>query len=432
MKKFSNYIQRLFIVSGILILINLPCIVRGQFVRGADVGWLEQMEATGYKFYDSTGGQRDCLQILKDHGINTVRLRVWVNPSNDKINGHCSKKEVAGMALRAKNMGMRILIDFHYSDSWADPGKQNKPAAWVSDTFSQLLTDLYNHTYEVLDTLKSIGVTPSWVQIGNEITGGMLWPDGSTSNWAQLAQLLNKGYDATKAVDSTIKIVIHLDQGNDNGRFRTFFDNATTYHVRYDVIGASYYPYWLGTDYTLTINDLGNNLNDMASRYGKEVMVAEVGGDYTKVQNTYDMLVAVLNKVKVVPNSKGLGVIYWEPEREKSWSGYQLSCWGSDGKPTEALNAFLVNNLGINTINNEDHGFIIYPNPYFGGLLNIHMTGFDGLSVLRIFDATGKLMKELTLDNQPKASMEMNLLPGMYVINVNNAGRDIVEKLLVN
>ena len=381
MKKFINYpILVSVILVCFLFLLLFPVVIQAQFVKGADVGWLQQMEATGYIFYDSTGVQKDCLQILKDHGINTIRLRVWVNPSNDKINGHCSKKEVAGMALRAKNMGMRVLIDFHYSDSWADPGKQNKPAAWVNDSFSQLLTDLYNHTYEVLDTLKTIGAKPDWVQIGNEITNGMLWPDGSTSNWSQLAQLLNKGYDATKAVDSSIKVIIHLDQGNDNTRFRTFFDNATTYAVRYDIIGASYYPYWLGTDYTVTINDLGNNLNDMVSRYGKQVFVVETGGDYTQVQNTYDMLVAVMNKVKAVPNNQGIGVIYWEPEGEKSWSGYQLSCWGSDGKPTAALNAFLVTNLGINTIRNNDPHIRIYSNPSEGGLLKIEMTGINGQS----------------------------------------------------
>ena len=122
MKKFINYpILVSVILVCFLFLLLFPVVIQAQFVKGADVGWLQQMEATGYIFYDSTGVQKDCLQILKDHGINTIRLRVWVNPSNDKINGHCSKKEVAGMALRAKNMGMRVLIDFHYSDSWADP-----------------------------------------------------------------------------------------------------------------------------------------------------------------------------------------------------------------------------------------------------------------------------------------------------------------------
>ncbi len=187
---------------------------KAQFVKGGDIGWLSQMEATGYKFYNSAGVQSNCLDILKDKGINTVRLRVWVNPSNNKTSGHCSKKETVVMAIRAKAMGMRVMIDFHYSDTWADPGHQTKPAAWASHTLSQF-NDVYNHTFEVLDTLKQCGVTPEWAQIGNEITGGMLWPDGRYKQLAKPGrQLLNKGYDATKAVDSSIKVVIHLDQGN--------------------------------------------------------------------------------------------------------------------------------------------------------------------------------------------------------------------------
>jgi arabinogalactan endo-1,4-beta-galactosidase len=405
--------------------------VHAQFVKGADIGWLPQMEATGCKFYDSTGTQKDCLQILKEHGINTVRLRVWVNPSTDKINGHCSKKEVAALALRAKNRGMRIMIDFHYSDSWADPGKQNKPAAWTNHTFSQLLTDVYDYTFTVLDTLKSIGATPEWIQIGNEITYGMLWPDGNTTNWAQLAQLLNKGYDAAKAVDNSIKVVLHLDQGEDSVRFRTFFDNAEVQNVKYDVIGASYYPYYAGSDYTMTILNLGGNLNTMAEYYTKEVMVVEVGGDYTQVQDTYNMLVAVMKVVGAVPNKKGLGVIYWEPEGAKTWSNYELSCWGTDWKPTKALDAFLVNPLGVNNLQN-DHGLVVYPNPYSGGLLTIELKGMKGFSVLRIFDETGRVVKELTLNNQKKASMEINLPSGIYCITVINAGQVIVDKLLVN
>ena len=310
------------------------------FAKGADVGWLSQMEATGYRFYDADGTEKNCLQLLKDRGMNTIRLRVFVNPSNDRINGHCSKEETVAMAVRAKNLGMRVMINFHYSDTWADPGHQNKPAAWASHSFTTLLSDVYNHTFEVLTALKTAGVTPEWVQIGNEIPGGMLWPEGNSTNFAQLAQLLNKGYDATKAIDPTIKVVVHIDQGNNNSRFRWFFDNARNNNVRYDVIGLSYYPYWLNSDYTMTIADLQNNLNDMVSRYNKEVMVVEVGGDYTLVQNTKDMLTATINAVRNVPNQKGLGVIYWEPEGEKTWSGYQLNCWQTNGKPSLALDAF--------------------------------------------------------------------------------------------
>lgn len=244
------------------------------------------------------------------------------------------------MALRAQKMGMRVMIDFHYSDSWADPGKQYKPKAWADHPFPQLLNDLYNHTFEVLDTLKSTGIIPEWVQIGNEIPGGMLWPDGSTQHWPQLAQLLNKGYEATKAVDPSMKVIVHIDQGSDNMRFRYFFDSATAHRVKYDVIGLSYYPYWLKSDYKTTINDLRNNLLDLVSRYGKEVMVVEVGEDYTKVQETYDMLVEVIKAVKAVPDQKGLGVIYWEPQGANSWSHYRLNCWQDDGKPSPALDAF--------------------------------------------------------------------------------------------
>ena len=318
------------------------------FSKGADVGWLPQMEATGYKFYDVDGSQKDCLQLLKDRGMNTIRLRVWVNPSNDKASGHCSPAETVVMAVRAQKMGMRIMIDFHYSDTWADPAKQAKPAAWANHSFADLQNDVYKHTFDVLTSLKSAGVTPEWVQIGNEIPGGMLWPDGSSKNFNQLAQLLNKGYEATKAVNSNIKVIVHVDEGNNNAKFRWFFDNAKANNVKYDIIGLSYYPYWLGQekgkealkDYSKTIADLEFNLNDMVSRYGKEVMIVEVGGDYTLVQNTKDMLDAVIKAVKAVPNNKGLGVIYWEPQGEKSWSGYQLNAWQSDGKPSPALDAF--------------------------------------------------------------------------------------------
>lgn len=278
--------------------------------------------------------------MLKDRGMNTIRLRVWVNPSKDKASGHCSTAETVAMAIRAQNMGMRIMIDFHYSDSWADPGKQNKPLEWRNHIFSELLNDVYFHTEDVLKALKQAGVTPEWVQVGNEIPGGMLWPEGSTDNFNQLAQLLNKGYDATKVVDKNIKVIVHLDEGNNSKKFRWFFDNAKANNVKYDVIGLSYYPFWIKTDYKENIADLANNLNDMAARYDKEVMVVEVGGIDTQEQNTYDMLVAVIKEVKAVPNNKGLGVIYWEPQGAKSWSHYELSAWRSDGKPSMALDAF--------------------------------------------------------------------------------------------
>lgn len=342
MKKYNNFKS----VWVVILFMSFTTFTLAQkkknpaFAKGADVSWLPQMEATGYRFYDADGKEKDCLQLLKDRGMNTIRLRVFVNPSQDKASGHCSKGETVAMALRAQKAKMRIMIDFHYSDTWADPAKQAKPAAWANLSFADLQKEVYNHTFDVLTALKKAGVTPEWVQVGNEIPGGMLWPEGSTTHWAQLAQLLNKGYEATKAVNPKMKVIVHVDEGNNNEKFRWFFDKATENNVKYDVIGLSYYPFWIKKDYSETIADLRKNLNDMASRYQKEVMIVEVGGVDEEVQNTKELLAATLKAVREVPDNNGLGVLYWEPQGAKSWSGYALSAWQEDGKPSPALDAF--------------------------------------------------------------------------------------------
>lgn len=313
------------------------------FAMGADVGWLPQMEKTGYDFRDREGNSADCLKILKDHGMDTIRLRVWVDPSDDPQSGHCSIQETVEMAERAQKMGFRIMINFHYSDSWADPGKQNKPKAWAEHDFSDLKRDVYEHTRTMLLELKKKDITPEWVQIGNEIRNGMLWPDGSTKdNPDRLVKLINEGYRATKSVDKKIKVIVHIDRGHDLKLYRWYFDLMEEHGARYDVIGLSYYPWWIRDrrDYRLTIDDLGKNLNELVERYDKEVMVVEIGGKDDQPTETREMLEAVIEMVRSVPDGKGLGVIYWEPQGASSWSKYVLSCWGSDGSPTEALEAF--------------------------------------------------------------------------------------------
>ncbi|OPJ60207.1 glycosyl hydrolase 53 family protein [Clostridium oryzae] len=322
------------------------------FAKGADTSWLPQMEASGFVFKNDKGDQEDCLQILKKHGINSIRLRTWVNPSNDRTNGHCSTKETVTMAVRAKQMGFRIMLDFHYSDTWADPSHQDIPEAWKNDTLEQMKTHLYNYTYDVMTKLKDAGVTPEWVQVGNEINSGMLLPMGSTTKPDNLVQLINSGYDAVKAVSPTSKVILQRANGYENANFRNFFDALKKYGTKYDVIGVSYYP---SVDYTSTIDELGDNLKDMAARYGKEVMVVEVGADCSEDEvNVHNMLVAVQNKVLAVPDNKGLGVFYWEPEGAKSWSGYSMSAWNgydgkaNDGQPTKALDAFLPGEAELN------------------------------------------------------------------------------------
>ncbi|BCZ45146.1 hypothetical protein psyc5s11_12130 [Clostridium gelidum] len=355
-KKIISLILSVTILSS-FILIEKPTIVKASevnvnFVKGADVGWLPQMEESGFVFKDDNGNTEDCLKNLKDHGIDSIRLRTWVNPSDDPQSGHCSTEETVNMAVRAKNMGFKIMLDFHYSDSWADPGKQIIPEAWKNDDLEQMKTHLYNYTYDVMTKLKDAGVTPEWVQVGNEINPGMLLPMGSLSNPSNLVELINSGYDAVKIVSPTSKVIIHRANGYDNANFRNLFDKLKANGAKYDVIGVSYYP---EGDYTSSIYALGNNLNDMASRYGKEVMVVEVGADCSIDDiNVHNMLIAVQNKVLEVPNDKGIGVFYWEPQGAKSWSGYSLSAWNgndgksTDGQPTKALDAFLPGEVELN------------------------------------------------------------------------------------
>jgi arabinogalactan endo-1,4-beta-galactosidase len=165
--------------------------------KGADVSWVTQMEASGKKFYNAAGTEMECMALLKSLGMNTIRLRVWVNPADNWNN----TADVLLKAKRAKNLGMRIMIDFHYSDTWADPSKQTKPAAWTNLSFADLKTAVATHTTEVLNTLKTNSITPEWVQVGNETSDGMLWNDGKASvSMKNYADLTNAGYDAVKAV----------------------------------------------------------------------------------------------------------------------------------------------------------------------------------------------------------------------------------------
>jgi arabinogalactan endo-1,4-beta-galactosidase len=306
------------------------------FAKGADVGWLTQMEAAGYKFYNSAGVQQDCLQILKDKGINSIRLRVWVNPTD----GWNNKADVLAKAIRAKNLGMRLMIDFHYADSWADPGKQPKPAAWALQDINGLKASVYNHTLDVLNTLKANNITPEWVQVGNETNDGMLWEEGRASkSMANFAALVNSGCSAVKAVNSAIKVIVHISNGYDNALFRWMFDGLKANNTNYDIIGMSLYP--STTNYLDLDKQCLINMNDMVSRYGKPVMICEIGMDYASPAISKAFITDIITKTNSVSGGNGLGVFYWEPECY-NWQGYSLGAFDLSGKPTTAMDAFLI------------------------------------------------------------------------------------------
>ena len=300
--------------------------------RGADVGWLSQMEAEGTPFYDANGKAADCLKILQGEGINSVRLRVWVNPAD----GWCNKDDVVKMAKRATAMGFRLMIDFHYSDTWADPQKQPKPAAWQDHDIVQLQKDVYDHTFDMLTALKQAGVTPEWVQVGNEITNGMLWPDGKTPHMADLVALINQGYNAVKTVYPDTEVIIHLNNGADNRMFRWWFDSALKLGVHFDVIGLSFYPE--RKDWESASDHCIANMKNLAETYGKPVMICEIGFFDTDPEITTKLLTKMIQGCEAVPGDKGLGLFYWEPEGYTK--KYNSDAWQPNGKPSPALDAF--------------------------------------------------------------------------------------------
>jgi arabinogalactan endo-1,4-beta-galactosidase len=302
-------------------------------IKGVDLSTLPQVEAGGGKFYNLAGEQEDVLKILKDNGVNYVRLRIWNNPQN----GICGRENTLAMASRIKKAGMGLLLDFHYSDKWADPGTQEKPAAWKDLNFEGLKKAVYEYTKGIISDLKKQKTLPDMVQIGNEIRGGMLFPDGrltDVNSFKNLAQLISSGAKGVKDAlgnGDKVKIVIHLDQGGNNEAYTYFFDNLIKNGVKFDVIALSYYIEWHGKP-----SALYDNLCKLARKYKKELIVAETAYPFTlnegdglenimakddqlrgtgyppTIRGQKRFLEDLISIIKHTPNGKGLGFFYWE------------------------------------------------------------------------------------------------------------------------
>jgi arabinogalactan endo-1,4-beta-galactosidase len=435
MKQLNVFFLMKQLPVSVLFLLFLfqPQEVHSQFANGADIGWLSQMESSGYVFYNDSGIQKNCMEILKEKGMNALRFRVWVNPTGV----YCGKKDVAYMAHRADSMGFSVMIDFHCSDTWADPSHQAKPAAWRNDAFSQLLTDLYNHIYGVLDTLKSIGVIPKWVQIGNETNDGMLWEDGRAStHMNNFAAMIETGYEATKAVDSSIQVIVHLSNGHDNAMFRWMFDGLKNNGAKWDIIGMSVYPYWANMPWNNDDSLALINMKDMIARYQTKVMVCETGFLYNQAITANQFLLGLIAKTKSV---NGLGVFYWEPE-SYNWQGYQLGAWDPVTKrPTVALNAFL--GIGTTSVKQEKNILInelnIYPNP-LNPTTTIEFTlAKDSHVLLKLFDVLGQevaiLINQDLKAGEPHSSVfnASRLTSGIYFCCLETEKSFLVKKLMV-
>jgi arabinogalactan endo-1,4-beta-galactosidase len=306
-------------------------------VRGADLSFLLQEEAAGNTFSDH-GVVRPADRILAEHGANLVRLRVWVHPPA----GYSDEAAALTLARRAHRLGQQILLDLHYSDFWADPGHQPTPAAWQGQDLPTLAGTVRDYTRTVVADFARQGTPVDLVQIGNEVTAGMLWPLGQIyqadgQHWAEFATLLKAGIAGAREGNPRrhrLQVMVHIDRGGDNGGSTWFYDHIAAQGVRFDVIGLSYYPFWHGSLAALT-----QNLNDLATRYGKDIVVAETAypwtlGDGDQLANFItgtDQLPdgdrfpatpsgqagyfeALRQILRAVPGGHGAGFVDWEAE----------------------------------------------------------------------------------------------------------------------
>ena len=345
---------------------TIPPVPTPSFAKGADISWVSEMEKDGRQFRISDGKTADIFAVLAETGVNAIRLRVWVDP----YNGWSGKDDVVKLATRAAKAGMALMIDFHYSDFFADPNRQMIPAAWKADQgdLTKMAKHVADHTTEVLKALKDAGVTPAWVQVGNETRNGMLWPAGqlwTTSGdipdgRAHFAQLLNAGYDAAKAVFPSVMVLAHVDNAYDDNAW--WFEQVKTAGGKFDGIALSHYPQ---AYHTLPSPEACNSqaisrIKALIAKFNVPVIVSEIGVKTAADEaRATSVLSEFMTEVKKIDRCKG--VFYWEPEvyggwkpaiyslpdqinkyagKKETWGAYDMGAFLSDGRASSVMNAF--------------------------------------------------------------------------------------------
>ncbi|MCD8018318.1 MAG: arabinogalactan endo-1,4-beta-galactosidase [Clostridiales bacterium] len=294
-----------------------------KMIYGVDLGWVTQLESMGYRWLNESGEEVDILAASEEMGVNAVRLRVFVNPPYSAfwqkredetcMLGYCDAESVLEMAERVKVAGMQLMIDFHYSDYFADPQYQLMPKAWEDANEEQLEQHVYGHTKEVLQLLSDHSIVPDWVQVGNEINHGMMWPAGSLEQEPeQLVRLLNAGYEAVKAVCPDCQVITHLASVCSEELCEPFLKNFFAHQGKTDILGFSYYPYW--ERFKSDKDRLAVYLKRYAAEYHKPVMIVEVGGPDTDEEECYRIVRDAIEAMKEMTNQEEVGVFYWESE----------------------------------------------------------------------------------------------------------------------
>lgn len=326
-----------------------------KFVKGMDLSTLLELEKCGAKYYVD-GTETDILDIMKKYDVDTIRIRLWNDPWSESGEsygaGENDLKTTLAIAKKVTDAGLGVLLNFHYSDFWADPGKQIKPKAWEGYSVEELEQAVYDFTADTMKVFKENGINTTMVQVGNELSNGLLWPEGKVPNYDNIAKFVNAGIRGVRAVEKDVPVMIHLDNGGNNTLYREWFDEFTKRGEDFQIIGLSYYPFWHGT-----LDMLTDNMDDIAERYGKDLVIAEVSMGYTMedyktyeklsdderkgyatkpelvekieypmtVQGQYDFMEDFLNRISHIKGNKGKGFFYWEP----AWIPVAGSGWAT-------------------------------------------------------------------------------------------------------
>ena len=345
---------------------TIPPVPTPSFAKGADVSWVSEMEKDGKTFKKKDGSAADIFDVLKETGVNSIRLRVWVNP----YNGWSGKDDMVRLAVRAAKAGMALMVDFHYSDFFADPDRQMIPAAWKADKndLEKMAKRVSSHTTEVLNALKSVGVTPAWVQVGNETRNGMLWPTGQLwtdsddipDGRAHFARLLNAGYDAAKQVFPSVMVLAHVDNAYDDNAW--WFEQVKAAGGKFDAIALSHYPqaYHKLPSPEACNKQAVSQIKALIAKFDMPVIVSEVG---VKTSANEALAAKVLSEFMAEARKidRCKGVFYWEPEvyggwkpaiyslpdqiykyagERTTWGGYDMGAFLSDGRTSSVMDAF--------------------------------------------------------------------------------------------
>ncbi|MBX3006933.1 MAG: glycosyl hydrolase 53 family protein [Melioribacteraceae bacterium] len=445
-------------IAIILVLITVT-ISAQEYIRGVDLSTVPHIEDLGGR-YKLNGQLKEVLDIFKENGANYVRLRIWHTPSNK----YTGLDQTLLFAKRIKEKGLKFLLNFHYSDTWADPGSQTKPKMWNSLSFDQLKDSVYEYTKRVMKLLNEKNSLPDMVQIGNEISGGMLWPDGKLYNVpdfegqkVKFGQLLKEGIRAVKEIAGTnvVKTMIHIPILNGNtGNVTYFYDIIRTQNVEYDVIGLSYYPWWHGN-----LTQLKNTLNTVASRYSKEIIIVETAYPWTtgyQSDNTNnivgpatillpeypatragqkDFIIKLSEIIKETSNKKGIGFFYWEPalislpgKRGSDWENvatFSFSNQFGEAEALESLSSFGA--LSSITENDNYHSmpdqYILYqnyPNSFNPETTIKYQIAEVSNVSLKVYDLLGREVAVLVNEIQQ---------PGVYNVKFNMKNVDSYSSL---